>query len=302
MVIKSPPVFVGRTGRFPVLIVNGSVYRKADWEDFAGGAILDRTGRHRVDKLWDDLRAAGHDKRVLMLDYDGTLSPLDVYRRKVFPYEGVREELSAVIESRCCRLVIISGRWTMDLVQLLGIDPLPEIWGCHGMERLFPDGHLTTGDILEEEMRGFVEADEWAGEAGMGAICERKPGCVVLHFAGAAGESDRVFEAARNAWLRIAKRRGLVLNDFYGGIELRPPGHDKGNAVRAVLDEVGIDAVSAYLGDGLSDEDAFKAINGRGLGVLVREEWRATGAQAWIRPPGQLLEFLRKWAQICGDS
>lgn len=261
---------------------------------------MNREGHKQIDRLWEALEAAEHDKRVLMLDYDGTLAPLDVDRREAFPYEGVREELSAIIDSGCCRLVIISGRGTMDLVRLLGLDPLPEIWGCHGMERLLSDGHLTTGDILEEEMRGFIEADEWARDAGIGEISERKPGCVALHFAGAADMSGEMGENAREAWVRIARRRGLVLNDFYGGIELRSPGHDKGNAVRTVLDEAGAGAVSAYLGDGLSDEDAFQAIKGRGLGVLARDEWRPTDAQAWVRPPVQLLEFLKKWSQICG--
>ena len=261
---------------------------------------MPREGLVHIEEMWNALKSAGNDKRVLMLDYDGTLAPLDVDRRKAFPYTGVRERLKAIIEGRGCRLVIISGRWTMDLVRLLGLDPLPEIWGCHGMERLRPDGHLTTGDIHEDEMRGFLEADEWAINAGLGEKSERKPGCVALHLSGEKGIEGEKIENARAAWSQIAQGRGLVLYDFYGGIELRPPGHDKGNAVRTVLNETGDGTVSAYLGDGQSDEDAFHAIKGSGLGILVRNVWRPTVAEAWIQPPGQLLNFLKKWSQICG--
>jgi trehalose-6-phosphatase len=52
---------------------------------------------------------------------------------------------------------------------------------------------------------------------------------------------------------------------------------------------------AAYLGDDNTDEDAFKSIKGRGMGILVREEFRPTEADAWLSPPEQLLQFLKYW-------
>ncbi|NIP26121.1 MAG: trehalose-phosphatase, partial [Phycisphaerae bacterium] len=75
-------------------------------------------------------------------------------------------------------------------------------------------------------------------------------------------------------------------------LELRVPGRDKGDAVGTILAEMNQDAVTAYLGDDLTDEDAFKAIKGKGIGILVREELRSTAADVWIRPPEELLTFL----------
>jgi len=49
------------------------------------------------------------------------------------------------------------------------------------------------------------------------------------------------------------------------------------------------------LGDDRTDEDAFKSIKGRGLGVLVREAFRPTYADVWIKPPEELLAFLARW-------
>jgi trehalose-phosphatase len=78
------------------------------------------------------------------------------------------------------------------------------------------------------------------------------------------------------------------------------PGRDKGFVVDTVLREMDTDTVAAYLGDDLTDEDAFKAINGRGLPVLVRGEFRPTAARCWLKPADELLAFLRRWQEACG--
>ena len=52
----------------------------------------------------------------------------------------------------------------------------------------------------------------------------------------------------------------------------------------------------------LTDEDAFRAIALRGLAVLVRPELRETAAACWLRPPEELLEFLDRWKDACGQS
>jgi hypothetical protein len=39
----------------------------------------------------------------------------------------------------------------------------------------------------------------------------------------------------------------------------------------------------------------------RGLAVLVRAELRDTAADLWIRPPRELIAFLRRWRDACGD-
>jgi len=74
---------------------------------------------------------------------------------------------------------------------------------------------------------------------------------------------------------------------------------NKADAVRTILTEIDLEAPVAYLGDGQSDEDAFRAFHNRGLCVLVRPQWRETAANLWLRPPVQLLTFLRDWLAAC---
>ena len=55
-------------------------------------------------------------------------------------------------------------------------------------------------------------------------------------------------------------------------------------------------------GDDLTDEDAFQALPEGALGVLVREEWRPTEADAWLQPPEGLLDFLDRWLAAEADT
>jgi len=37
---------------------------------------------------------------------------------------------------------------------------------------------------------------------------------------------------------------------------------------------------------------------GRGLSVLMRQKWRETEAEVWLRPPEELKEFLEMWWKV----
>jgi len=54
----------------------------------------------------------------------------------------------------------------------------------------------------------------------------------------------------------------------------------------------------AYLGDDLTDEDAYKALGNKGLKVLVGAKSRKSLADIQINPPVELLAFLDKWIEL----
>jgi trehalose-phosphatase len=239
----------------------------------------------------------GRRNSLLMLDYDGTLAPFCVDRSKAFPYPGVRECLESILENPKSRLVIISGRVISDLIPLLGLDPLPEIWGSHGWERRFPNGEYTVGPFDEEALRGIAEADDWAYVHGLETRCERKPGSVALHWRGLHRETAKeMLIKAITGWRPLEEKYGLQIQAFSGGVEIRIPGRNKGDVVRRLLSESPPDTAAAYLGDDKTDEDAFEALAEKGLSALVRPVTRASRADVWIRPPEELIRFLEVWA------
>ncbi len=241
------------------------------------------------------------EERLLMLDYDGTLSPYNIERHEAVPYPGIRDILAEALASADCRTVIVSGRSISDLLPLLGIERGIEIWGCHGWERLESDGDYTGPDLDADTSAGLEEAAEWAASEGLEKRLEIKVACVAIHWRGLGEKETAGIERdVCERWRAIADGMELELHRFNGGIELRPTGMNKGMVVNSLLSESGVAA--AYLGDDMTDEDAFRAISGRGLGILVSPGLRETAADVWLTPPEELIWFLEKWIESCGKQ
>lgn len=248
-------------------------------------------------------RLANHPASALALDYDGTLAPFHIDRNAAIPWPGVREAIQKVLATHQTRLVLITGRPAEEVRDLLAVRPTPEIWGVHGRQRLFPDGHMTMAPLRESEEQGLEEAAAWLASHRYLEFAERKPGSIAVHWRGLApDEVATLGPAVHAAFTPIADRSGMSLLQFDGGLELRPLEPNKGSAVRTLLAEIPPGTPFAYLGDDTTDEDAFLALQGSdALTVLVRSEWRPTNAQLWIRPPEQLLGFLDEWATCRGE-
>ena len=235
---------------------------------------------------------------ALLLDYDGTLAPFCLNRQQALPYPGMTELLQEIIVNGRTRVVIVTGRNAHEVIPLLAIHPSLEIWGCHGLERLRPDGTRETPRVEEPVMHALADADRWLRYQGLHNRAEFKTGAVAIHWRGLdEATAAEIRGQVLLGWFPIAQSTPMELLEFDGGIEMRMPGRDKGDAVRTILDEIGPEVPVAYLGDDLTDERAFLALGSRGLSVLVRPEWRTTAAALWIRPPEGLREFLTRWPQ-----
>lgn len=261
-----------------------------------------RTLTPRLDLAEFFERVARAPARVLMLDYDGTLAPFQVRPERATPYPGVEEVLDDIMAAERSRVVIVTGRPVGDLVPLLNLHRRPELWGAHGWERLLPDGRGARIQPDESVRRQLHEGERRARElARAGARVETKPASVALHWRGTSAlAAAKIRDALPQLWEPLAAEGELELLPFDGGVELRARGCSKQHAVQAVLSETVAQAAVAYLGDDLTDEDAFLAVKPRGLAVLVRPELRETAADVWIRPPRELIAFLRRWRIACG--
>lgn len=240
---------------------------------------------------------------ALLLDYDGTLAPFCLHRQQALPYPGVTALLQEIIDNGHTRVVIITGRNAHEIIPLLPLHPRPEIWGCHGLERLRANGTSEAPRIEEPALHALVEANRWLRQQGLQQRAESKTGAVALHWRGLdEATAAEIRGQVLLGWLPIAQSTPMELLEFDGGIEMRTPSRDKGDAVRTILDEIGPEVPVAYLGDDLTDERAFRALGTAGLSVLVRPEWHTTAAALWIRPPEDLREFLTRWLQACRDG
>lgn len=237
---------------------------------------------------------------VLMLDYDGTLAPFRIDRENAYPYPGVSEQLTGLCQASHTRLIIVSGRAVSDLMPLLGLESFPEIWGSHGAERYLPGRGIQPAKLPARTEKGLAEVEKWVAVNEFGEVTERKPAGIAFHYRGLGRDDQRRIErAVKSQWLMRIHDYGLEMQEFDGGIELRAAGISKGDAVRAAL-ESSEAAAAAYLGDDVTDEDAFNALEGKGLRVLVREQLRDTAADLHLIPPDELLDFLDRWLAIEG--
>ncbi len=236
------------------------------------------------------------EQSILLLDYDGTLSPFAEDHTQATPYPGVKEVVLQIDNESRTRLVIVSGRSIADLRRLLGINPLPELWGSHGFERLTRDGTYLVREIragATEELKSIRMRLE---EQGLEEYVELKPAGLAVHWR---GQPESVAERLKDMIHEWPSDRlddnGLYRKEFDGGLEIRPRGANKGEATKRVLRESRKESPIAFLGDDLTDEDAFAVLQERGLSVLVRPEYRETMADVWLQPPKELMAFLVRW-------
>ncbi|PYX18170.1 MAG: hypothetical protein DMG84_00930 [Acidobacteria bacterium] len=170
------------------------------------------------------------------------------------------------------------------------------MWGSHGLERLKPDGSYELGVLPHDQQMGLLMAATSLRTDGLERQIELKPGGVAVHWRGlTAQEIEDIKSRVFQRWIPLRDEYSLSLLDFDGGLELRVLGKNKGDAVNTVLNEIHPDSAVAYLGDDQTDEDAFRALKGKGLTALVRSQSRPTAADVWLQPPQELIQFFQEW-------
>jgi len=259
-------------------------------------AMTGKTAR-RLSEFFATLGTA--QRSLLLLDYDGTLAPFRVDRFQARPYAGVRELLGRIQAQGSTRMVVITGRPAGEIGGLLALETPLEVWGLHGAERLLPNGERELEQASPAAAKRLDELRAQLRRDSLGGLFEDKANGAVMHWRGEQPQKARVIERkARALFQPLAAMDGFTLLEFESGLELRT-GRDKAGAVEAILAEAGNDLPAAFLGDDITDEGAFRAINAAAnpsLSVLVRREQRRTAAELWLRPPAELRAFLKRWA------
>jgi trehalose 6-phosphate phosphatase len=240
-------------------------------------------------------------------DFDGTLSDIvdDPDAARLAP--GAAEALHNLAAR--CPVAVLSGRDLADVTKRVG---QPGIWyaGSHGFELTAPDGTHHQNDAAAATIpvleRVAAELRDQLGSI-PGVVVEHKRFGVAVHYRNAA--RDRVGEVA--AAVRAAgQRHALRVTTGREVIELRPDiDWDKGKTLRWVIDHlqhVGSGPlVPIYLGDDITDEDAFDAVRHDGVPIVVRHSDdgdRATAALFALDSPARVSEFTERLARQLSDK
>jgi trehalose-phosphatase len=246
--------------------------------------------------LWRHVALA--PRRLLMLDYDGTLALLTPHRDRAHPVPESLDLIRSLARSAHTRLAIVSGRPLEELAAKIG--PLQAtLVGEHGWEWRVPGGEIVRYPLEEAVFEALSEAAQLARDAGLDEHLERKRTAIVMHTRGLAEARAReVRERADALWRRFAGDPRLVLDQFDGGIELRASERNKGTATRALLEEAGPDTLGVFVGDDVTDEDAFAVLNGRGFGIYVGDDRPESRAQGRLSSPAAVSAFLEEWLRL----
>lgn len=228
------------------------------------------------------------ESACLFLDLDGTLAPIEARPGDVGPDPARSALLRRVDAALDGRLAVVSGRSLAEVDRILDRS-VDSVAGLHGLERRAPDGSL----ILPPPARGLEAARREAQDfaAAHGLLLEDKGLSVAVHYRLA---PDR--RAAAEAFaIRAAREHGLTLQAGKMVFELRTPGADKGDVVRAFMSEPPFHGgVPVFVGDDLTDEHGFEAVRAfGGFGVLVGDP-RQTLALYTLPDSGAVLQWLER--------
>jgi trehalose-phosphatase len=238
---------------------------------------------------------AGDNRQLaVFLDYDGTLTPIVSHPEKALLSDSTRQTLQALAMQAW--VAILSGRDLDDVRQRVDIATIT-YGGSHGFDIAGPNGlrkemateFLPRLDMVEQEL-----GKQLAGIAG--ARLERKRFSIAAHYRNV-NESD-VSKVERAVSEVAARHRKLRKMDGKKVYELLPDiDWDKGKAVRCLLENQGLERAKVrpiYIGDDRTDEDAFRALGQRGVGILVSEEPRPTAASYSLKDTTEVECFLRE--------
>lgn len=201
---------------------------------------------------------------ALFLDVDGTLLHIAETPNGVSREEDVCRLLTRLQAALRGAVALISGREIRDLDRLFAPLELPSA-GLHGLEHRDAQGHLNV--LGEAETLDYLRAPlrKMAGSHA-GLMLEDKGRALAFHYRLAPGEGRRIEQEISDL---VADSPDLKLIHGKMVVEIKPRHADKGSALRAFMTEPPFSGrIPVFLGDDVTDEDAFEAVNDLG-GVSI---------------------------------
>ena len=246
---------------------------------------------------------------AVFLDYDGTLTPIVDRPEDAVISDSMRDAVRGLTER--ATVCVVSGRDRPLITRWMGIDSLV-VAGSHG----FDIGDHRTGTIRHDAAVGFESllstvTDRLRSDVTpvCGAVVEPKRFSVAVHYRLVVGPQRPFVKAVVDTLLadypdQLKVTPGKMVYEIQPNVDW-----DKGKAVQYLRHALHVDGdqfVSLYLGDDITDEDAFRALKGSyrpGIGVVVadpdepEQARRTTAADFVLWSMGEVQQFLNTLAR-----
>jgi trehalose 6-phosphate synthase/phosphatase len=217
--------------------------------------------------LLHDLRNS--DKRLLLLDYDGSLVPFNANYRDAKPAKSTLNLLEKLASDKRNHVVVVSGRSSEDLDAWLGHLPLSLI-GEHGA-CVRKAGHKRWHSLdsgTSRWKRAVRPIISQYADMTPGARMEEKSHSIVWHYRGAPAYYAQKHAVIIKRTLRpILRQYGLRIFQGNKILEIKDPRISKGEAIRPWLK--GDYDFTLIVGDDFTDEDMFQIAHKKAYTIKV---------------------------------
>lgn len=245
-------------------------------------------------------------RALLGLDFDGTLAEIVADPDTARAHPGAVPALRR-LAPLLGGVAVVTGRPAARAVEYAGLADQQGleslvVLGHYGLERWEARSGMVAGPPPPAGVDGVRRALPAVVE-GTDAWVEDKGASLAVHTRRAA-DPDGLLERLRAPLTALARAHGLVVEPGRRVVELRPPGIDKGVAVRGLIEE-NDPSVVIFVGDDLGDLAAFDAVDearaGGRPGLLVcsgslEVRTLAERADLVVDGPGGVVELLAGWA------
>ena len=249
---------------------------------------------------WDKLKGPLSSKFVMLfLDYDGTLAPIAKRPEEAAISVQTKQILRRLTKARRIKLAVISGRRLEDVKKLVGLKDIIYA-GNHGFEIEGPKIKFTNQGLIEyRKSLGKIkeELDKKLSNI-KGVFLEDKGITLAVHYRLADKKDIPLIKTIFQETLIFYRIKDKVrVGTGKMLLEVRPPiNWDKGKVALWLLARQrfavgGKKTTPIYIGDDTTDEDAFKALKGRGLTIFVGKP-RDSHAEYFLKNTKDVARFL----------
>jgi len=247
-------------------------------------------------EYWEEIQARIQNVQTLflLLDYDGTLTPIVSRPELAFCPSEVKRHLETLRDLPGVYLAIISGRSLEDVREKVGVSDIIYV-GNHGLEIENPGGRRKKilSSTRTRELKGITRNLQNALREIPEILFEEKGPILSVHYRNVPkkfiGRIHQVMEEELQQWRdRWKMTSGKMV------LEIRPNvDFHKGKAVKEILKTFpSPELLPIYLGDDQTDEDAFRVVKGRGISVFVGPGGVPSRADFFLRNPKEVQKFL----------